>query len=151
MALDDVVGRIGPADPQAKRAAETRQSRLTKPPGSLGRLEELSLQLAGVFRTERPAPQGKAVIVAAADHGVVAQGVTGYPQDVTAQMVLNFLAGGAAVNVMARKAGVELVIVDAGVATPLPEHPNLRVVAVRRGTADIARGPAMTGCRRRRA
>ena len=144
LALDDVVGRIGPADPQAKRAAETRQRRLTKPPGSLGRLEELSLQLAGVFRTERPAPQGKAVIVAAADHGVVAQGVTGYPQDVTAQMVLNFLAGGAAVNVMARKAGVELVIVDAGVATPLPEHPNLRVVAVRRGTADIARGPAMT-------
>ncbi len=144
LALDDVVGRIGPADPQAKRAAETRQSRLTKPPGSLGRLEELSLQLAGVFRTERPAPQGKAVIVAAADHGVVAQGVTGYPQDVTAQMVLNFLAGGAAVNVMARKAGVELVIVDAGVATPLPEHPNLRVVAVRRGTADIAQGPAMT-------
>ena len=124
LALDDVVGRIGPADPQAKRAAETRQSRLTKPPGSLGRLEELSLQLAGVFRTERPAPQGKAVIVAAADHGVVAQGVTGYPQDVTAQMVLNFLAGGAAVNVMARKAGVELVIVDAGVATPLPEHPD---------------------------
>ena len=117
---------------------------MTKPPGSLGRLEELSLQLAGVFRTERPAPQGKAVIVAAADHGVVAQGVTGYPQDVTAQMVLNFLAGGAAVNVMARKAGVELVIVDAGVATPLPEHPNLRVVAVRRGTADIAQGPAMT-------
>ena len=144
LALDDVVGRIGPADPQAKRAAETRESRLTKPPGSLGRLEELSLQLAGVFRTERPAPRGKAVIVAAADHGVVAQGVTGYPQDVTAQMVLNFLAGGAAVNVMARKAGVELVIVDAGVATPLPEHPNLRVVAVRRGTADIARGPAMT-------
>ena len=144
LTLDGVVGRIGPADPQAKRAAETRQNRLTKPPGSLGRLEELSVQLAGVFRTERPAPRGKVVIVAAADHGVIAQGVTGYPQDVTAQMVLNFLAGGAAVNVMARKAAVELVIVDAGVATPLPEHPNLRVVAVRRAAADIAQGPAMT-------
>ena len=144
LTLDDVVEGIGPADPLAKRAAEARQSRLTKPPGSLGRLEELSVQLAGVFRTERPAPRGKTVIVAAADHGVVAQGVTGYPQEVTAQMVLNFLAGGAAVNVMARKAGVELVIVDAGVATPLPEHPNLRVVGVGRGTADISQGPAMT-------
>ena len=122
MTLDDVIGRIGPADPQARRAAELRQSRLTKPPGSLGRLEELSIQLAGIFRTERPVPRGKALVVAAADHGVVAQGVTGYPQEVTAQMVLNFLAGGAAINAMARKAGVDLVIVDAGVATPLPAH-----------------------------
>ena len=142
--LDDAVGRIVPADPQAKRLAEARQRRLTKPPGSLGRLEDLSIQLAGVFGSERPAPRGKVVIVAAADHGVVAQGITGYPQEVTAQMVLNFLAGGAAVNVMARKAGVDLVIVDAGMATPLSEHPNLHVAGVRRGTADISQGPAMT-------
>ena len=142
--LDEVVGGIVPAGAQAKRAAEDRQRRLTKPPGSLGRLEELSVQLAGIFGTERPRPKGKTVIVAAADHGVVAQGVTGYLQEVTAQMVLNFLSGGAAVNVMARKAGVELVIVDAGVATPLPDNPNLRVVGVQRGTADISQGPAMT-------
>ena len=130
--------------PQAKRAAQLRQDRLTKPPGSLGRLEELSIQLAGVFGTAQPTVRGKTIVVAAADHGVVAQGVTGYPQEVTAQMVLNFLAGGAAINVMARKAGVDLVIVDAGVATPLPDHPDLRVVGMGRGTADITQGPAMT-------
>ena len=144
MTLDDVVGRIGPADSRAKRAAELRQSRLTKPPGSLGRLEELSIQLAGIFGTERPTPRGKAIVVAAADHGVVAQGVAGYPREVTAQMVLNFLAGGAAINAMARRAGVDLVVVDAGVAALLPDHPDLRVVGAGRGTADITQGPAMT-------
>ena len=106
-------------------------------------MEALSVQLAGIFGTERPSPQGKTVIVAAGDHGVVAQGVTGYPQEVTAQMVLNFLGGGAAVSVMARKAGVKLMIVDAGVATPMPEHPDLRVIGAGRGTADITQGPAM--------
>ena len=144
MTLDDVVARIRPADPQAKRNAELRQAQLTKPPGSLGRLEELSVQLAGIFRTERPKTRGKTVVVAAADHGVVAQGVTGYPQEVTAQMVRNFLAGGAAISVIARRADVELVIVDAGVATPLPDHPDMRVVDVGKGTADITQGPAMT-------
>ena len=144
MTLDEVLAGITPADPQAKRAAQLRQDRLTKPPGSLGRLEELSIQLAGVFGTAQPAVRGKTIVVAAADHGVVARGVTGYPQEVTAQMVLNFLAGGAAINVMARKAGVDLVIVDAGVAAPLPDHPDLRVVGMGCGTADITQGPAMT-------
>ncbi len=82
--------------------------------------------------------------MAAADHGVVAQGVTAYPQEVTAQMVLNFLAGGAAINVMARTAGVDIMLVDAGLATPLPDSPDLRVIGAGRGTADIALGPAMT-------
>ena len=126
------------------QAATQRQQRLTKPPGSLGRLEELSIQLAGIFGSDRPTVRGATIIVAAADHGVVAQGVTGYPQAVTAEMVRNFLAGGAAINVMARSRGVTLVIVDAGVATPLPEHPGLRVVAPGRGTRDITEGPAMT-------
>ena len=144
MTLDEIIGGIEPGDTRAKRAAAERQQRLTKPPGSLGRLEDLSVQLAGIFGTDRPAVRGTTVIVAAADHGVVAQGVTGYPQAVTAQMVLNFLAGGAAISVMARSRGVDLVVVDAGVATPLPEHPDLRVVAPGRGTADITRGPAMT-------
>ena len=144
MTLDDVIARIEPADHQARRAATLRQSRLTKPPGSLGRLEDLSVQLAGIFGTERPAPRGKTVIVAAADHGVAARGVSGYPQEVTAQMARNFLSGGAAVSVMARRAGVDLVIVDAGVAAPLPDHPDLRVVGAGRGTADITQGPAMT-------
>ena len=83
-------------------------------------------------------------MVAAGDHGVVAQGVTGYPQEVTAQMVRTFLAGGAAISVMARNAGVRLVIVDAGVATPLPPHPDLRLLDIGRGTADMTQGPAMT-------
>ena len=144
MTLDEAVARIRPADTEAKRAAELRQASLTKPPGSLGRLEELSIQLAGIFGTERPMLGGKAVIVAAADHGVVTQGVTGYPQAVTAQMVLNFLAGGAAINVMARKAGVDFVIVDAGVAAPLPDHPDLRRIGTGAGTGDITQGPAMT-------
>ena len=120
MTLDEVVARIRPADSQAKQAAMRRQQRLTKPPGSLGRLEDVSIQLAGIFGTERPVARRTTLIVAAADHGVVPQGVTGYPQAVTAQMVMNFLAGGAAISVMARSRGVELVIVDAGIATPLP-------------------------------
>ncbi|MCY3913263.1 MAG: nicotinate-nucleotide--dimethylbenzimidazole phosphoribosyltransferase [Chloroflexi bacterium] len=144
MTLGGVVGNVRPADRGAKRAARQRQQRLTKPPGSLGRLEDLSVQLAGIFETDRPTVQGITVIVAAADHGVVAQGVTGYPQAVTAQMVLNFLAGGAAINVMARTRGADLVIVDAGVSAPLPQHPDLRVVAPGRGTRDFTQGPAMT-------
>ena len=120
------------------------KSRLTKPPGSLGRLEDLSVRLAGIYRTDRPRPQGKAVVVAAADHGVVAQGVTGYPQAVTAQMVQNILTGGAAISVMARRAGVGLIVVDAGVAAPLPHRPDLRVVGIAHGTQDMTQGPAMT-------
>ncbi len=144
MSLGEVIAGVAPADAGVREAARRRQERLTKPPGSLGRLEELSLQVAAIQGTERPVVRGKAVVVAAGDHGVVAQGVTGYPQQVTAQMVLNFLAGGAAVSVMARQAGVRLLVVDAGVATPLPAHPDLRVVGVGRGTADITQGPAMS-------
>jgi nicotinate-nucleotide--dimethylbenzimidazole phosphoribosyltransferase len=142
--LADIIASIRPADSQAKQAAMQRQRRLTKPPGSLGQLEDVSIQLAGIFGTDRPIVHGTTLVVAAADHGVVAQGVTGYPQAVTAQMVLNFLAGGAAISVMARSRGVELVIVDAGVATPLPAHPDLRVVAPGRGTQDMTTGPAMS-------
>ena len=144
MTLDDVVARIRPADGQAKQAARQRQQRLTKPPGSLGRLEDVSIQLAGIFGTARPSTRNTTLIVAAADHGVVAQGVSGYPQAVTAQMVQNFLAGGAAISVMARARGAKLMIVDAGVATPLPEHPDLRVVSAGPGTRDMTQGPAMT-------
>ena len=144
MTLNDVIARIRSADAQAKRAAELRQQQLTKPPGSLGRLEELSIQVAGILGTERPTLHGKTLVVAAGDHGVVAQAVTGYPQEVTAQMVLNFLAGGAAISVMARKAGVKLVVVDAGVAAPLPDHPDLRPIGTVCGTDDITQGPAMT-------
>ncbi|MCY4577447.1 MAG: nicotinate-nucleotide--dimethylbenzimidazole phosphoribosyltransferase [Chloroflexi bacterium] len=144
LTLAEVIASIQPADAGAMRRALSRQRNLTKPPGSLGRLEDVSVQLAGIFGTERPTIGGKAVIVAAADHGVVAQGVTGYPQEVTAQMVLNFLSGGAAVSVMAGRVGARQIIVDAGVAADLPEHPGLRSVRIGRGTADISVGPAMS-------
>ncbi len=142
--LDDVIASIRPADADAMQSAQERQRSLTKPPGSLGTLEDLSVQLAGIFGSETPAIRGKAVIVAAADHGVVAQGVSGYPREVTAQMVLNFLAGGAAVSVMARLLGVHQIIVDAGIATEMPAHPELRSFRIGSGTADITQGPAMS-------
>lgn len=142
--LEQAIRRIGPADAGARRRAEARQLRLTKPPGSLGRLEQVSVQLAGIFGTEKPRIQGKAVVVAAADHGVVAQGVTGYPQAVTGQMVQNFLAGGAAVSALSRLLGVRRIIVDAGVASGVRDHPDLRCLSAGHGTGDITLGPAMS-------
>ena len=144
MTLEALIASIAPLDQRAMAAARRRQARLTKPPGSLGRLEELSVQMAGIIGDERPILGKRVVVVAAADHGVVAQGVTAYPQEVTAQMVLNFLGGGAAVSVMARHAGVEIVVADAGVSTDLPDAPGLRSLKAGRGTGDIAKGPAMS-------
>lgn len=144
LSLEHAVAAIRPPDDEAMSRAVARQATLTKPPGSLGRLEELSIRLAGMLRTEQPRIGGKAIVIAAGDHGVVAQGVTAYPQDVTAQMVLNFLSGGAAINVMCRQLGIQQIIVDAGVATELPPHPDLRSLGIGCGTADISKGPAMT-------
>ena len=146
LSLAQTIEQIQPPDPQAIQDARARQSTLTKPPGSLGRLEEVSERLAGMFGTPRPSLRGKAVIVAVGDHGVTAQGVTGYPPAVTRQMTLNFLAGGAAVSVMAALFDVRQIVVDAGIAAdPLPPHPSLRSVRVGRGTGDISVGPAMSG------
>ncbi|MHB8342330.1 MAG: nicotinate-nucleotide--dimethylbenzimidazole phosphoribosyltransferase [Mycobacteriales bacterium] len=125
--------------------ALARQDALTKPRGSLGRLEELSAQLAAIARAvPPPLPEPAAVAVFAGDHGVHAQGVTPWPQEVTAQMVGNFLAGGAAVNAFARQNGVEVCVVDVGVAAPLPPAAGLLPRRVRSGTADMTQGPAMT-------
>lgn len=144
LSLEQAVAAIRPPDAEAMSRAAARQATLTKPPGSLGHLEELSIRLAGMLRTEQPRIGGKAIIIAAGDHGVVAQGVTAYPQSVTAQMALNFLSGGAAINVICRQLGIRQIIVDAGVATELPLHPNLRTLGIGRGTADMTRGPAMS-------
>ncbi|MDE0231378.1 MAG: nicotinate-nucleotide--dimethylbenzimidazole phosphoribosyltransferase [bacterium] len=145
LTLAEASRRIRPADRGAMLRARSRQSTLTKPEGSLGRLEDISIRLAGMFGTERPSIRGKTVIVAAGDHGVTAQGVTGYPQAVTAQMAHNFLSGGAAVSVMANLLGVRQIVVDAGIAGPaLPRHPDLRSVRVGRGTGDMSLGPAMS-------
>jgi nicotinate-nucleotide--dimethylbenzimidazole phosphoribosyltransferase len=135
---------IPPLDEHAMRLASERQARLTKPAGSLGRLEELSISLAGMTGRLDPPLKNRVVFTLAADHGVAAEGVSAYPSEVTAQMVLNFLRGGAAINVLARQANARVVIADLGVDADLPSHPNLRTLKVRRGTASITRGPAMS-------
>ncbi len=127
------------------QAARERQNMLTKPAGSLGRMEELSIQLAGITHKSIPSIKEKAIIVMAGDHGVGAEGVSAYPQEVTPQMVLNFLAGGAAINVLARQVGARVVVVDMGVANEIPtNNKNLIRRRVAAGTRNLAQGPAMT-------
>ncbi|MDP6822739.1 MAG: nicotinate-nucleotide--dimethylbenzimidazole phosphoribosyltransferase [Dehalococcoidia bacterium] len=142
--LRELIEGIDPPDPAVVKRAGIRQARLTKPPGSLGRLEEISVRLAGIFGSTRPVVKGRSLVIAAGDHGVVAQGVTAYPQEITGQMVLNFLAGGAAVTAMTRSLGVDVTVVDAGVKSGLPEHPGLISLRIGAGTADISMGPAMS-------
>lgn len=141
----EVIEKIGPLDVSAMQAAARRQNELTKPAGSLGRLEELAIQIAGITGSAVPAVLArKAVVVMAADHGVAAQGVSAYPQAVTAQMVASFLAGGAAINVLARAAGARVIVVDMGVASDLPAHADLRTCRIGPGTRDMSREPAMS-------
>ena len=136
---------LQPLDQAAIAAATARQDQLTKPQGSLGRLEEVGIQLAGISgQCPPPVPARKAVLVFAGDHGVVKQGVSAFPQEVTPQMVLNFLRGGAAVNVLARHAGARIRVIDAGVAFPLPAAAGLVAARIANGTADMSEGPAMT-------
>ena len=142
--IDQTLAKIIPPDQSAMDAARARQDTLTKPQGSLGRLEELSITLAGIFMDPIPKINRKAVILAAGDHGVVAEGVSAYPQEVTPAMVGNFLAGGAAINVLARHVGASIVVLDAGVAADLPDDPAMRAVKIGRGTANMAIGPAMS-------
>lgn len=127
---------------EAMRKVQSRLDRLTKPPGSLGRLETLAVQLAGITGQPFPHFSRRAVYVLAADHGVVEEGVSAYPQAVTAQMVLNFLRGGAAINVLARHAGAQVVVADFGVKSDLP--PEVLNCKVDSGTRNMVRGPAMT-------
>jgi nicotinate-nucleotide--dimethylbenzimidazole phosphoribosyltransferase len=150
--LDDIIAAIAPLDAAAAAAARERQETLTKPSGSLGRLEDISVQLAGIAgQCPPPMPEPAAVAVFAADHGVHAQGVSPWPQEVTAQMVANFLASGAAVNAIAAQAGAEVCVVDVGVAADLPDAPGLLSRKIRHGTADMTAGPAMSRDEARRA
>lgn len=144
MNLSEYIAKIKPLDADAMQAARLRQDTLTKPIGSLGRLEELSIQTAGITGQAIPRLRDKCVLVMAGDHGVVAEGVSAYPQEVTPQMVLNFLRGGAAINVLARHVGARVVVVDMGVAVDLPDHPGLLKRKVAYGTRNIARGAAMS-------
>ena len=116
----------------------------TKPPGALGRLEELALRLGLMQATAAPELRGGTVLVFAGDHGLAAEGVSPFPAEVTPQMVLNFLAGGAAINVFARQHGLTLKVIDAGVAAELPEHPSLIAAKVRAGTRNALHGEALT-------
>ncbi|MFI0795655.1 nicotinate-nucleotide--dimethylbenzimidazole phosphoribosyltransferase [Micromonospora rubida] len=159
--IESTIAAIRPLDEPAMVAAGELHGRLTKPAGSLGALEELSVRLAGLAAAcPPPLPEPAAVAIFAGDHGVHAQGVTPWPQEVTAQMINNFLAGGAVVNAFARQAGASVTVVDIGVATPLPPAPQAgaatpgggansaapRLVSanVRRGTRDLAVTAALT-------
>jgi nicotinate-nucleotide--dimethylbenzimidazole phosphoribosyltransferase len=144
MQLDTLLTQIEPLDVAAMQAARDRQEALTKPPGSLGRLEEISIRVAGITGQNLPRIRNKVILVMAGDHGVVAEGVSAYPQAVTAQMVLNFLSGGAAINALARHTGARVVVADMGVAADLAPHPDLIVKKIALGTANMALGPAMT-------
>jgi nicotinate-nucleotide--dimethylbenzimidazole phosphoribosyltransferase len=141
---DRVEVTVPELDAAAMERARARQARLTKPPGSLGRLEELSMRLAGMTGRTDPPLEERVVFTLAADHGVAAQGVSAYPREVTGQMVANFLAGGAAINVLARGLRTRVVVADLGVDADLPADERLRACKVRRGTASITEGPAMT-------
>ncbi len=149
--IDDAAAAIRPPEPALVAGAAARLDRLTKPPGSLGVLESIAIQVAATTGRERPAFARKTVFCFAADHGVAVEGVSAYPQAVTAQMVLNFLAGGAAINVLARQAGARVVIADLGVAADLPAHPGLVRAPIARGTGNMRREPAMTAAQARAA
>jgi nicotinate-nucleotide--dimethylbenzimidazole phosphoribosyltransferase len=142
--LQDTIVRIRPLDAAAMEKAAVRQGQLTKPRGSLGVLENLSIQIAGIRRNPLPEIGHKVVITMAADHGVVEEGVSLYPQEVTRQMVLNFLSGGAAINVLGRLTGARVIVVDMGVKGGFPAMDGLVCKMVDFGTANMCRGPAMT-------
>src|SRR5512136_577777 len=142
--LSETIAKIQPLDEGAMRAARERQNQLTKPQGSLGRLEEISIHLAGITGQPRPRIARPVVITMAGDHGVALQGVSAYPPEVTPQMVLNFLRGGAAINVLARHVGARVVVVDMGIASDLAPDSDLVVEKIALGTRDFSEGPAMT-------
>ncbi|MEU9983637.1 nicotinate-nucleotide--dimethylbenzimidazole phosphoribosyltransferase [Streptomyces sp. NPDC050856] len=142
--LQETVANIRPLDAKALGEAWERQKRMTKPAGALGMLEIISAQLSGLSRKcPPPIPEPAAVAIFAGDHGVHAQGVTAWPQEVTAQMVANFLGGGAVCNAFANQVGAEVCVVDVGVAGDLPATPGLLPRKVRPGTADFTTGPAL--------
>lgn len=142
--LQQTIEEITPVNETARRIATDRQGVLTKPPGSLGCLELIAVDVAGIMATPVPQPEPCALVLAAADHGVCEEGVSAYPREVTAQMVTNFLAGGAAINAIAGGTGVDLFLVDAGVDVEPARHAGLHVRKVSRGSRNFARQPAMS-------
>ena len=142
--LKETIKKIEAPDPVLLEKAQAKLDDLTKPQGSLGRLEELAKQMVSITGSTDPVINKKAVLVMAGDHGVVKDGVSAYPQEVTMQMVLNFLGGGAAINVLARHIGAEVQVVDMGVAAEFDPDPKLLNKKVARGTNNMTEGPAMS-------
>ena len=142
--LDALVTKVTAPDRRLAEAARARLDRLTKPPGSLGRLEELAVRAAVIVGHPRPRVERPVIFTLAGDHGVAARGVSAYPQAVTAQMVANLAAGGAGVNVLARHVGARVVVADFGVAADVSGQAGVVVRKIAPGTADLASGPAMT-------
>jgi nicotinate-nucleotide--dimethylbenzimidazole phosphoribosyltransferase len=142
--INQICARVQPVDQSWLTAASKRQLTLTKPPGSLGRLEEVGNRIAAIQQTITPRIIAKRIYVVAGDHGVTAEGVSAYPREVTSQMIDNFLGGGAAINVLARNGGIEVKIVDAGVDADLSDRDELLQLKIMRGTANFLHGPAMT-------
>lgn len=142
--LQALIEGIGPVNAEARSQAQARLDSLTKPRGSLGRLEELAMRYCAARGTASPQLRRKRICCFAADHGVARQGVSAFPSEVTAQMVRNMLAGGAAINALSRLAGAELAVIDVGVADPLQGAEGLVRRKVRPGTADMSEGPAMS-------
>lgn len=138
-----VMEAIKPLDEQAMAEARTRQDHLTKPQGSLGQLESLSIQIAGIKREPRPRIDHKVIFTLAGDHGITQEGVSAYPSEVTPQMVYNFLRGGAGINVLARHVGARVVVADLGVAANFGSNPALKNKKISMGTKNMAKGPAM--------
>lgn len=142
--LAELVASIVPVDDSWQDRAWQRLDSLTKPPRSLGRLEEIAARVAGIQQTLAPRVDHKRIVLMAGDHGIVAEGVSPYPQEVTAQMVANFASGGAAINQLAASVGAELTLVDAGVAADVSSAGNVRVRKIEGGTRNMVRGPAMS-------
>ena len=142
--LNEFIAKIKPLDQNAMSEAAARQDQLTKPQGSLGRLETLSIQVAGILRNSRPELKEKIIFTLAADHGVAGAGVSPYPPEVTPQMVLNFLNGGAGINALSRQAGARVLVADLGVNFDFPAGSGLIDRKIAKGTADMSAGPAMS-------
>jgi len=142
--IQQMIANIQPLDETAMAETRRRQDHLTKPQGSLGQLESLSVQIAGIKGNPRPRIVHKVIFTLAGDHGVTKESVSAYPSEVTLQMVYNFLRGGAGINVLARHVGVRVVIADLGVASKMEKHQHLVDKKVAMGTQNITKGPAMS-------
>jgi len=142
--LKATLEKIKPIDTSSLDATQLRLDNLTKPKESLGRLEEFAKRIVAITGRRNPSLAKKVIITMAGDHGVTEEGVSAYPSAVTAQMVYNFLRGGAGVNVLSRHVGAEVVVVDMGVGEELEAHPDLIIKKIAKGTQNFAKGPAMT-------